>query len=134
MIANRPDFLSGKVALITGGGAGIGKASAKLLAAAGARVAVLGRTANELKATCSEIERDGGKALPLLGDVAKPAHMIRAYARLLRIWKRLDIVLANAGINGVWTSLEDLRPEEWDQTLAVNLRGTFLTVKYAVLR
>jgi NAD(P)-dependent dehydrogenase (short-subunit alcohol dehydrogenase family) len=127
-----PEFLAGKVALVTGGGAGIGKASALLLAAAGARVGVLGRTANELKATCSEIEAAGGNALPLLADVAKTGPMITAYERLLRRWGRLDIVFANAGINGVWTSLEDLKPEEWDQTLAINLRGTFLTVKYAV--
>jgi NAD(P)-dependent dehydrogenase (short-subunit alcohol dehydrogenase family) len=47
-------------------------------------------------------------------------------------WGRIDIVFANAGINGVWASLEDLKPEEWDETLNVNLKGTFLTVKYAV--
>src|SRR5262249_48486477 len=46
-------------------------------------------------------------------------------------WQRLDVVFANAGINGVWASLEELTPEEWDETLDINLKGTFLTVKYA---
>ena len=48
-------------------------------------------------------------------------------------WGRLDIVFANAGINGVWAPLEALSPEEWNRTLSTNLTGTFLTVKYAVL-
>jgi NAD(P)-dependent dehydrogenase (short-subunit alcohol dehydrogenase family) len=47
-------------------------------------------------------------------------------------WGRIDIVFANAGINGVWAPLEELTPEDWDQTLGINLKGTFLTVKYAV--
>jgi NAD(P)-dependent dehydrogenase (short-subunit alcohol dehydrogenase family) len=47
-------------------------------------------------------------------------------------WGRLDIVFANAGINGVWAPLDEIEPEEWDRTLAINLRGTFLTIKYAV--
>jgi NAD(P)-dependent dehydrogenase (short-subunit alcohol dehydrogenase family) len=58
--------------------------------------------------------------------------MARAFDRIRRTWRRLDIVFANAGINGVWAGLEKLRPEEWDRTIAVNLRGTFLTVKFAL--
>jgi NAD(P)-dependent dehydrogenase (short-subunit alcohol dehydrogenase family) len=58
--------------------------------------------------------------------------MEQAVKKITGQWKRLDIVLANAGINGVWTSLEELTPEDWDQTLGINLKGTFLTVKYAV--
>ena len=58
--------------------------------------------------------------------------MLRAVARIKRAWGRLDIVFANAGINGVWAGLDKLRPEEWDKTIAVNLRGTFLTVKFAL--
>jgi NAD(P)-dependent dehydrogenase (short-subunit alcohol dehydrogenase family) len=58
--------------------------------------------------------------------------MERAVNQAAEQWGRLDIVVANAGLNGVWASLEDLTPEEWDFTLRVNLTGTFLTVKYAV--
>jgi NAD(P)-dependent dehydrogenase (short-subunit alcohol dehydrogenase family) len=126
------DGLKGKVAVVTGGGAGIGKAAAKHLAAAGARVGVLSRTAQEVRETCAEIEQAGGTALPLTADVSQVEPMVAAYELVQRTWGRLDIVFANAGINGVWTGLEELAPEEWDKTLAINLRGTFLTVKYAV--
>jgi NAD(P)-dependent dehydrogenase (short-subunit alcohol dehydrogenase family) len=124
--------LDGRYALVTGGGSGIGKAAALALAAAGAEVAVLGRTEDELVATVDQIKGAGGQAWPVCADVAEADAMAAAYTSLERRWKRLDIVLANAGVNGVWGSLEDLKVEEWDKTLRINLRGTFLTVKYAV--
>jgi NAD(P)-dependent dehydrogenase (short-subunit alcohol dehydrogenase family) len=58
--------------------------------------------------------------------------MERAIAQLVERFERLDIVVANAGINGVWAPLESLEPDEWNQTIGVNLTGTFLTMKYAV--
>jgi NAD(P)-dependent dehydrogenase (short-subunit alcohol dehydrogenase family) len=58
--------------------------------------------------------------------------MQQAVQQVINQWGRLDIVFANAGINGVWAPIEELEPEEWDKTIKVNLRGTFLTVKYAV--
>ena len=70
--------------------------------------------------------------MPLLADVADPAQMESAVRALVERWGRLDIAFANAGINGVWAPVEDLKPEEWDETLDINLKGTFLTVKYAV--
>jgi NAD(P)-dependent dehydrogenase (short-subunit alcohol dehydrogenase family) len=124
--------LEGKVALITGGGSGIGEAAAKLLAKEGARVGVLGRTEDELRQVCRDIQAKGGKAIPLVADISKPEEMERAVSDLVSEWDRLDIVFANAGVNGVWASLEELAPEEWDQTLEINLKGTFLTVKYAL--
>ena len=123
---------TGKVALVTGGGSGIGKASAELLAREGAKVGVLGHTDTELKQTVNEIRRCGGDAIPLLADVSDPEQMRRAVRQLADQWERIDIVVANAGINGKWAPLEELEPEEWDKTLGINLRGTFLTVKYAV--
>lgn len=122
----------GRVALVTGAGSGIGHAAARRLAAAGAKVAVLDLNRRDLQVTCDEITRAGGVALPLTADVSSVAGMTRAFARLKRTWGRLDIVFANAGINGVWAALEKLRPAEWDHTMAVNLRGTFLTVKFAL--
>ena len=118
--------------MVTGGGAGIGKAAAQLLAANGTRVGVLGRTADEVNATCREIVAAGGEALALVADVSKVVPMQRAYERVRKTWGRLDIVFANAGVNGVWTGIENLKVEEWDETIAINLRGTFLTVKFAV--
>ena len=70
--------------------------------------------------------------MPLLADVASPDEMGRAVDRLAQACGRLDIAVANAGINGVWAPIDELAPEEWDRTIAVNLRGTFLTLRYAV--
>jgi NAD(P)-dependent dehydrogenase (short-subunit alcohol dehydrogenase family) len=126
------DSLSGKVALVTGAGSGIGKAAAKLLAYAGARVAALTRSEDEARATVAEIEKSGGTAIALRADISKPAEMENAVAEINRAWQRLDIVVANAGINGVWAPLEKISPDDWDETLGINLRGTFLTVKYSL--
>lgn len=93
---------------------------------------VLGRTPSELVKTCYEIENVGGTALALTADVSLVDPMRAAYELVERTWGRLDIVFANAGVNGVWTGLSELSPEEWDRTIAINLRGTFLTVKYAL--
>jgi len=124
--------LAGKVALITGAGSGIGRAAAVLLAQEGARVAALGRTEEQLREVVTEIEGAGGEAMVVLADISQPDQMQRAVEQTAERWGRLDIVFANAGVNGVWAPLEDLAPEEWDKTLSINLKGTFLTVKYAV--
>ncbi len=124
--------LAGKAALVTGAGSGIGKAAALLLAEAGARVAALGHTADELEKTRREIADAGHEALALVADVADAEAVERAVARIGEIWGRLDIVVANAGINGLWAPLEQITPDEWDRTLAINLRGTYLTVRAAL--
>ena len=124
--------LSQKVALITGAGSGIGWAAARLLAQEGARIGALGHTQKNVQKTVREIEETGGEAMTLVADVSHPGQMEQAVQKLVDRWGRLDIVFANAGINGVWASLEELTPEEWDKTLDTNLKGTFLTVKYAV--
>lgn len=121
-----------QVALVTGAGSGIGKAAALLLARAGVKVAALGRSQDELGQTVSEIERADGQALALLADIGKPDQIERAVQQVVERWGRLDIVFANAGINGVWAPIEQLQPDEWERTIAINLTGTFLTIKYAV--
>ncbi len=123
--------LAQKVALVTGAGSGIGRATALLLASEGARVTALGRTRDELEQVVGEIEQRSGEAIVAVADVSHADQMQRAIAQTIERWKRLDIVFANAGINGVWAPLEELDPEEWERTLAANLTGTFLTVKYA---
>ena len=124
--------LTDKVALVTGAGSGIGKAAAELMAKEGAKVALLGRSEDELQKTQAQIEANGGAAIPLLADISQPEQMQQATQKIFDKWGRLDIVFANAGINGVWASLEELAPEEWNKTININLTGTFLTVKYAV--
>lgn len=121
-----------KVAFITGGGSGIGEAAAKLLAAEGAKVAVLGRTREKLDETVEAIARDGGEALAIQGDVSRYEDMERAVREVVDRWGRLDVVFANAGVNGVWAPIEELKPEEWESTIAINLNGTFFPIKAAV--
>ncbi|MBW4572474.1 MAG: SDR family oxidoreductase [Tolypothrix carrinoi HA7290-LM1] len=124
--------LTNKVALVTGAGSGIAKAAAKLFAKEGAKVAALGRTKEELEETVAQIESDNGEAIPLIADISQPEEMQQAIQQIADKWGRLDIVFANAGINGVWAPIDELTPEEWDKTININLKGTFLTVKYAV--
>ena len=124
--------LTGKVTLITGAGSGIGKAAALVLAREGATIGALGRTPAQLHETVSQIEACGGQALVLTADVSKPDQVERAVDKLVQKYERLDAVFANAGINGVWAPVEEITPEEWESTIGINLKGTFLTVKYSV--
>lgn len=124
--------LQGRVALVTGAGSGIGKATAVLLAREGARVGVLTHTADEARETVEEIQKNGGEAMALVADVAEDAAMRQAVEQLTGRFSRLDIVVANAGINGVWAPIDELEPEEWDRTINTNLRGTYLTLHYTV--
>ncbi len=124
--------LENRVALVTGAGSGIGRATAVLLAREGAKVGALGKTEDELNEVTRQITNFGGDAITLVADVSDPEQMRASVEQIFARWHRLDIVFANAGINGVWAPLEELTPEDWDKTLDVNLKGTFLTVKYAV--
>lgn len=125
-------FLSGKVALVTGAGSGIGKATALKLAREGAAVVVISRTKAEIDATAAEIEAVGGKALAIERDTTDDAGMKAIVEKTVETFGSLHIVVANAGINGVWAPIEDLQPDEWDKTITVNLRGTYLTIHHAV--
>jgi NAD(P)-dependent dehydrogenase (short-subunit alcohol dehydrogenase family) len=124
--------LEGKVALITGGGSGIGEAAAILFAKEGARVAILGRTREKLEETLKRIEEEGGEAIAVEGDVSKYPDMERVVAEVAEKWGKLDVVFANAGVNGVWAPIDELAPEEWEKTIAINLTGTFFSIKAAV--
>ena len=123
---------SNKVAFVTGANSGIGLAAAQLFAEKGAKVALLGRTKDEIEARTHELSKDGKDVMAVVADISQPDEIKAAYEQVMKKWKRLDIVCANAGINGVWASIEELKVEDWDQTLDINLKGTFLTVKYAV--
>jgi NAD(P)-dependent dehydrogenase (short-subunit alcohol dehydrogenase family) len=74
----------------------------------------------------------GGQAMALLADVSKAGDVERAVEQLVSQWGRLDVVFANAGINGLWAPLEEISPADWRRTIDVNLTGTYLTVRYAL--
>jgi NAD(P)-dependent dehydrogenase (short-subunit alcohol dehydrogenase family) len=86
----------------------------------------------ELDQLEDEIQAKHGQAMTIVGDVSDPATVRNAVKQIVDQWDRLDIVFANAGINGLWAPIEEIEPGDWDRTLDVNLKGTFLTVKYAV--
>jgi NAD(P)-dependent dehydrogenase (short-subunit alcohol dehydrogenase family) len=125
-------MLNGKIALVTGAGSGIGKASAKALAAQGAEILALGNVEAELVSLCSEIEQTGGKARLAVADISHIEQVRSGLGSLLDESGRLDIVVANAGINGVWAPIDDLQPDEWNKTIAVNLTGTYNTLHLTV--
>jgi len=127
-------MLDGKVCFITGGASGIGRGTAIRFAREGAKIGLadMARQEKEAKSTLDEIAMAGGEAVFLPCDVSQPNDMERAVKQTVGRFGRLDVVLANAGINGVWTPIEELQPEEWDKTLNTNLKGTYLTVHYAI--
>lgn len=125
-------MLDNKVAFITGAASGIGEGAARRFAQEGAKVALADVMAEQGERVRGEIEAAGGQALYVECDVSKPDAVQRAIETTVKQFGKLDIVFANAGINGVWTPIEELQPDEWDRTLDINLKGTYLTVHFAV--
>lgn len=123
---------SGKVALVTGAGSGIGRAAAIELARQGAAVGVLARNEERVRSAVDEIVAGGGKAIPILADVTSQRDLEDSVATIEETWGRLDSVVVNAGANGVWAPIDDLTLDEWNHTLATNLTSTFLTTRAAV--
>jgi NAD(P)-dependent dehydrogenase (short-subunit alcohol dehydrogenase family) len=121
------DKLEGKVAVITGGTAGIGLATAKLFAAEGAYVFITGRRQKELDAAVKEI---GDNVTGVQGDVANLADLDRLYETVAANG-RIDIVFANAGV-GEFASLEDVTEEHFDETFGINVKGALFTVQKAL--
>src|SRR5712671_3162364 len=123
--------LKNKVALITGGTSGIGKAVAELFAREGAKVAITGRNESRGHAVTAGILESGGKAIFLRTDVRKADECKRAVDETLRSFERLDILFNNAGVFYPQNALE-CSEEEWDLQIDINLKGTFLMSKYAL--
>jgi NAD(P)-dependent dehydrogenase (short-subunit alcohol dehydrogenase family) len=124
--------LKDKVAIVTGGGSGIGRAAVLEFARNGAKVAMLDRNLEEAKKVKQEVEREGGEVAVIECDISKPEMVEEAVKQVDALWGRLDVVFANAGINGTMAPIETMEIEDWDQTQHINLRGTFATVKYAI--
>ena len=121
-----------KVALVTGGGSGIGEASVLELARAGADVVIVDVRETEIAHVAATVRALGREALPIVGDVGDEVAMAAAFAQVRERYGRLDQVLVNAGINGMWAPIEEMTPDEWDTTIRVNLRGSYLTIHHAV--
>lgn len=129
---NRGRF-QGKTAIVTGAGSGIGKATAIKLAKEGAKVALFDLMNDRTKTTehqINNIYRGISRAFDV--DVSDPARMEEAVEEVVKAFGGIDIVFANAGINGVLAPVDEMSFEDWEKTLRINLNGTFLTVKYTV--
>ncbi|MDF2834489.1 MAG: short-chain dehydrogenase/reductase [Paenibacillus sp.] len=124
--------LEGKVALITGAGSGIGRAAAIRFAQEGANLVLLDRKRPTVDAVCRESEAFGIKAIAVQADISDEQSLAEAYRKTKDTFGQLDIVFANAGINGTISPIEYMGKEEWEATISVNLTGTFLTVKHAI--
>ncbi|WP_337182528.1 SDR family oxidoreductase [Shinella sp.] len=122
----------GRIALVTGGGTGIGLAIARGLSAEGYRVIITGRRLAVLETAASEIAAQTGN--PVRGiacDVGDPAQVAAVFAEVERAFGRLDLLVNNAGTNVSPALLEDIPFEEWSSILAANLTGAFLCTQHA---
>ena len=119
-----------KVALVTGASSGIGRATAKAFAARGASVVLAARREDELAALANEIKDQGGNASFVTTDVSVAQDVGRMVTYTVGTFGRLDYAVNNAGVEGQFASVVDLLEEEWDRVLDINLKGTFLCLKY----
>jgi NAD(P)-dependent dehydrogenase (short-subunit alcohol dehydrogenase family) len=123
--------LSGRTAIITGAGSGLGRASALLFAEEGAKIAAADVSEAPVKETVARIANQGGEAIALKVDVSKGAEVEEMVAATVRSFGKLDILFNNAGIyNPVPAHL--MTEEQWDRTLDINLKGVFLGCRYAL--
>ena len=125
-------LLENKVAFITGASSGIGRGAALLLAKEGARIGALGRTESAVDDIVAAIQQNGGEAIPLIADVSDSAQVESAVNKIIECWGRLDVLLANAGIDGAMGPIGEITSEDYDEIMDTNLKGTFLAIKHSV--
>ena len=123
--------LQGQVALVTGGGVGIGRAIAQVLVGQQAGVAICGRRVEELERTAGDLIQAGGTVLAVPGDVTQRGDVERTMKRVIQKFGRLDILVNNAGVSGQ-TPIHDPDDSKWQNILQVNLTGSYLVSKLAI--
>jgi len=123
--------LNQKTALITGGGTGIGKATAELFSREGARVAILGRRRQPLEMVANNIHRRGGEAIALPGDVRKASDCGRAVKKTLEKFGTIDILVNNAGVFSE-TDPRKTSEKDWDKIIGINLKGSYLMTQQSI--
>jgi NAD(P)-dependent dehydrogenase (short-subunit alcohol dehydrogenase family) len=121
--------LAGKIALVTGASRGIGRATARLLAEAGAHVVALARTTGGLEELDDEIKKAGGGATLVPADMRDFAAFDRLGASLAERYGRLDVLVGNAGQLGTLTPLPHIEPKEWDEVMAVNVTANWRLIR-----
>ena len=123
--------LTDKVAIVTGGGVGIGRAYSKGLAREGAKVAVADIQVEAASQVAEEIRKDGGEAMPVAVDVTSPEKTREMAETVLQAHGRIDVLVNNAGLYTALTkrSFMEIPEDEWDRVMAVNVKGLFLCVK-----
>ena len=124
--------LSGKVAIITGASAGIGRATAKLFAAEGAKLVIGARRQGELDALLAEIRAEGGEAVALAGDVRSEEYAKALVALAVQSYGRLDVAFNNAGVMGEGGPSTGVSEAGWNDAIAINLTGSFLGAKHQI--
>ena len=122
----------GKVALITGAGSGMGAETAKILAARGASVALVGRRASKLEEVVADITAQGGRALAIRGDVSHPEDAERAVALTVDRFGALHFGVNNAGVSGNFEPLTDITVAQWQAVIDINLSGLFYGLKFQI--
>ena len=124
--------LQNKVALITGGTTGIGRDTAVLFAKNGAKVVISGRRETEGNEAIALVRAAGGDGLFVKSDVSKSSDVQSLIAKTVETLGRLDIAFNNAGIEGQWKPIIEQSEEDWDSVIDINLKGTWLCLKYEI--
>jgi NAD(P)-dependent dehydrogenase (short-subunit alcohol dehydrogenase family) len=122
-------MLQGKRVVVTGGGSGIGRAIAALLAQNGARVAVLGRQRQQLETAVGAIKAEGGQARIMQADLSDPGQVEAAFATVLEEWDGIDILVNNAGVQGPIGLTHQTDAADWARTVQINLVGPLLCIQ-----
>jgi NAD(P)-dependent dehydrogenase (short-subunit alcohol dehydrogenase family) len=125
-------MMVGKVALVTGGSSGIGRATALCFAREGAKVVVAARRSDEGEQTAHLIQESGGEAVFVKTDISRGAEVQAMVATCLATFGRLDYACNNAGIEGPNVPTIDCREEDWEAVIDINLKGTWLCLKYEI--
>lgn len=122
--------IQNRVAIITGAGRGVGRATALLFAKEGAKVALMSRTAGQLDEVVAEITTQGGEAIALAGDVSREEDVLALFELVQTRYGRVDVLVNCAGIVAV-KPFAEMDTATWDEVIAINLRGTFLCCREA---